>query len=165
MAKATRRLNDLFRDRLKDIYLSEKTILAALPKMAKAADSESLVAAFDKLAAETEEQITRLERVFELIDQAPRGKNCPAMIGIVEEARDIMEKYKDSPALDAGLLSAAQAVEHYEIARYGTLIVWAQQLGMTEAATILTRTLQEKVKTHLLLKLAEKASSRETQTA
>jgi ferritin-like metal-binding protein YciE len=166
MAKATKQLDDLFHEGLRDIYFVEKKILTALPKMAKAAESAGLTAAFDKHAAETEEQVTRLEEVFELIEQAPRGKNCPAIIGIVEEGQEIMKEYRGSPALDAGLLAVAQLVEHYEIARYGTLMVWAQQLSMTEAATILNRTLQEEVRTHaLLLKLAETARSRETQTA
>jgi ferritin-like metal-binding protein YciE len=164
MAKAIKQLDDLFHEGLRDIYFAEKKILSALPKMAKAAQSEGLVAAFEKHVGETEEQVERLEKVFELLDQAPRGKNCAAIIGIIEEGQEVMKEYKGSPALDAGLLAAAQAVEHYEIARYGTLMVWAQQLGMTEAATILNRTLQEEVKTHaLLLRLAE-AASREPQT-
>jgi ferritin-like metal-binding protein YciE len=166
MAKATKQLDDLFHEALKDIYFAEKKILAALPKMAKAAESEDLAAAFKNHLNETEEQVTRLENVFELIDQAPRGKNCPGIMGLLEEGQEIMKEYKGSPALDAGLIAAAQAVEHYEISRYGTLMVWAQQLGMTEAATLLNRTLQEEVKTHaLLIQLAESAINREVQMA
>jgi ferritin-like metal-binding protein YciE len=166
MAKATKQLDDLFHEGLKEIYFAEKKILTALPKMAKAAQSEELVAAFENHVNETEEQVTRLENVFELIDQAPRGKNCPGIMGLLEEGQEITKEYKDSPALDAGLIAAAQAVEHYEISRYGTLMVWAQQLGMTEAATLLNRTLQEEVRTHALLThLAEKAISREAQMA
>jgi ferritin-like metal-binding protein YciE len=166
MSKATKQLDDLFHEALKDIYYAEKKLLTALPKMAKAAESEALAAAFEKHLNETEEQVTRLEKVFELIDQAPRGKNCPGIMGILEEGQEITKEYKGSPALDAGLIAAAQAVEHYEISRYGTLMVWAQQLGMTEAATLLNRTLQEEVKTHALLtKLAETAIIREAQMA
>jgi ferritin-like metal-binding protein YciE len=144
MAKATKQLNDLFHEGLKDIYFAEKKILTALPKMAKAAVSEDLAAAFENHLNETEEHVTRLENVFELIDQKPHGKNCPGIMGLLEEGQEIMKEYKGSPALDAGLIAAAQAVEHYEISRYGTLMVWAQQLGMTEAATLLNRTLQER---------------------
>jgi ferritin-like metal-binding protein YciE len=166
MSKATKQLDDLFHEALKDIYYAEKKLLTALPKMAKAAESEALAAAFEKHLNETEEQVTRLEKVFELIDQAPRGKNCPGIMGILEEGQEITKEYKGSPALDAGLIAAAQAVEHYEISRYGTLMVWAQQLGMMEAATLLNRTLQEEVKTHALLtKLAETAIIREAQMA
>jgi ferritin-like metal-binding protein YciE len=166
MSKATKQLDDLFHEALKDIYYAEKKLLAALPKMAKAAESDALAAAFEKHLNETEEQVTRLEKVFELIDQAPRGKNCPGIMGILEEGQEITKEYKGSPALDAGLIAAAQAVEHYEISRYGTLMVWAQQLGMMEAATLLNRTLQEEVKTHALLtKLAETAIIREAQMA
>jgi ferritin-like metal-binding protein YciE len=166
MSKATKQLDDLFHEALKDIYYAEKKLLTALPKMAKAAESEPLAAAFEKHLNETEEQVTRLEKVFELIDQAPRGKNCPGIMGILEEGQEITKEYKGSPALDAGLIAAAQAVEHYEISRYGTLMVWAQQLGMMEAATLLNRTLQEEVKTHALLtKLAETAIIREAQMA
>jgi len=166
MAKATKQLNELFHEGLKDIYFAEKKILAALPKMANAADSEDLVAAFQEHLDETEEHVTRLEKVFELIDQQPHGKNCPAIIGIVEEGQEVMKEYKGSPALDAGLLAAAQAVEHYEISRYGTLMTWAQQLGMLEAAAILNQTLQEEVEMHsTLTKLAQMPINREAQVA
>jgi ferritin-like metal-binding protein YciE len=132
--------------------------------MAKAAESEDLAAAFENHVNETEEHITRLEDVFELIDQKPHGKSCPGMMGLLEEEQEITKEYKGSSALDAGLIAAAQAVEHYEISRYGTIMVWAQQLRMTEAATLLNRTLQEEVKTHALLsRLAESAINREAQ--
>src|SRR4051812_9477425 len=116
MAKQPKKLDDLFHDTLKDIYYAEKKILTALPKMAKAAQNEDLKAAF-----ETEQQVARLEKVFKTIDEKPQGKKCPAIDGIIDEGKEIMDEYKGSPALDAGLLSAAQAVEHYEITRYGTL--------------------------------------------
>ena len=140
---STKGLEDLFLDGLKDIYYAEKKILKALPKMAKNAESEEVAAAFEKHEAETEAQVERLEQVFKLLDKAARGKTCPAIDGILEEGAEIMEEYKKAPALDAGLVAAAQSVEHYEIARYGTLIAWAEQLGMMEAAELMKATLQE----------------------
>src|SRR5215204_6099867 len=118
-------LPDLFLDTLKDIYFAEKKILAALPKMAKAAQSPKLKAAFEKHHGETETQVERLEQVFASIDETPKGKTCDAIMGILEEGKGIMDEYKGQAALDAGLISAAQAVEHYEMARYGTLKCWA----------------------------------------
>ena len=128
---------------LKDIYYAEKKITKALPKMAKAAESEELTAGFKKHLAETEVQVERLEQVFELLGKPARGKTCPAIDGILKEGEEIMEEYKGAPALDAGLIASAQAVEHYEIARYGTLVVWAEQMGMTDAAELLKLTLGE----------------------
>ena len=112
MAKEPKNLNELFHDTLKDIYYAEKKILTALPKMAKAAQSDDLRAAFKKHEAETEGQVERLERVFEIIGKKAEGKTCEAILGIVEEGQEIMKDYKGSPALDAGLLAGAQAVEH-----------------------------------------------------
>src|SRR5580704_7566125 len=114
-------LRDLFHETLKDIYFAEKKILSTLPKMAKAAQSEDLKATFQKHETETEEHVARLEKVFEEIDKTPRAKTCDAIMGIIEEGQEVMKEFKGAPALDAGLLAAAQAVEHYEIARYGTL--------------------------------------------
>jgi len=122
-------LKELFHDTLKDIYFAEKKILSALPKMAKAAQSSELRAAFEKHERETEEHVTRLEQVFEDLDETPRGKTCDAILGIIAEGQEVMKEFKGMPALDAGLLAAAQAVEHYEIARYGTLKTWAAELG------------------------------------
>jgi ferritin-like metal-binding protein YciE len=136
-------LNDLFLDTLKDIYFAEKQILKALPKMARAAQSEDGKAGFLQHRDETQGQIERLEQVFELIGKPARGKTCEAIQGIIAEGEEIMEDFKGSPALDAGLISSAQAVEHYEIARYGTLIAWAKQLGMTDAVSLLEANLQE----------------------
>jgi ferritin-like metal-binding protein YciE len=150
-------LEDLFLDTLKDVYHAEKQITKALPKMARAAGSPELKAAFTTHLEETRGQIVRLEQVFELMDKPARAKPCAAMQGLVEEGQEVMEEYK-GPALDAGLLSSAQAVEHYEIARYGTLAAWADQLGMTEAAALLRETLAEEKKTdELLTGLAEQA--------
>ena len=140
-------LNDLFLDTLKDIYFAEKHILKALPKMAKAAHSDKLRAAFEKHEGETEGHVERLEKVFDLLDEPARSKTCDAIVGILDEGKEIMAEYKGTEALDAGLLAAAQAVEHYEIARYGTLKAWATKLGMTEAVRLLDETLQQEHKT------------------
>jgi ferritin-like metal-binding protein YciE len=155
MAKERKKLDELFHDTLKDIYFAEKKIVAALPKMAKAAQNDDLRAAFEKHMGETEGQIERLEQVFELIEEKPQGKRCAAIEGILEEGQEIIKEYKGSPALDAGLVSSAQAVEHYEIARYGTLRTWAEELGMPEAARLLQATLDEEEATdHALTELA-----------
>ena len=131
-------LQDLFHDTLKDIYFAEKKILTALPKMAKAAQSDDLRAAFEKHERETQKQVERLEQVFDLLGESARGKNCPAIMGIIEEGQEIMKEYKGTPALDAGLLSAAQSVEHYEISRYGTLKTWAGELGLVKPSSFST---------------------------
>jgi ferritin-like metal-binding protein YciE len=140
---STKTLDDLFLDTLKDIYYAEKQILKALPKMARAAQSEEGKAGFLKHRDETQGQIERLDQVFEIIGKPARGKTCEAIQGILAEGEEIMEDFKGSPALDAGLISSAQAVEHYEIARYGTLIAWAGQLGLKDAVPLLKATLQE----------------------
>jgi ferritin-like metal-binding protein YciE len=140
-------LDDLFLDTIKDIYYAEKQIVKTLPKMAKAATAPELKAGFEQHAEETQGHIERLEQVFELIGKPARGKTCDAILGILEEGKSIMEDFKGTVALDAGLVSAAQAVEHYEIARYGTLKTWATQLGLTEAAALLDATLKEEVAT------------------
>ena len=166
MAKQPKQLDELFHECLKDIYFAEKKILVALPKMAKAAKLEEAKAAFEKHRAETEKQVQRLEQIFEMIDKEPRGKQCPAIIGIVEEGQEIIEDYEDSPALDAGLIGAAQAVEHYEIARYGTLKAWATELGLKDAVKLIDATLSEETKTDLALtKLAEASANSRAQAA
>jgi ferritin-like metal-binding protein YciE len=146
-----KKLDDLFLETLKDIYYAEKQILRALPKMAKNANSPELKQAFEAHKQETEGQVERLQQIFEMLDKPARGKTCDAILGIIEEGKEIMEDFAGSPALDAGLVGAAQAVEHYEIARYGTLKAWAGQLGMKEAAALLDATLQEEMKTDKLL--------------
>jgi len=156
MTTKEKNLNDLFLDTLKDVYYAEKQILKALPKMAKAAQSDKLRAAFEKHHGETEDQVERLEQIFELMDKPPRAKTCEAIQGILDEGKMIMDEYKGSEALDAGMVAAAQAVEHYEISRYGTLKQWAQQLGMKDAVPLLDATLQEEKKTdESLTQLAE----------
>ena len=136
-------LDDLFLDTLKDIYYAEKQIVKTLPKMAKAATSPDLKAGFQAHLEETEGHIERLEQIFELIGKPARGKTCDAILGIIEEGKSIMDEFKGTVALDAGLISAAQAVEHYEMARYGTLKTWAAQLGMKDAVKLLDATLKE----------------------
>ena len=140
-------LSALFLDTLKDIYYAEKQIYKALPKMAKAASSDQLRNAFEKHHDETEEHIERLEKVFDLLGKPARGKKCEAIEGIIDEGKEIMDEYRNEPALDAGLIAAAQAVEHYEISRYGTLKSWAEKLSMNEAMKLLDQTLAEEKKT------------------
>ena len=140
-------LDDLFLDTLKDIYFAEKQIVKALPKMAKAAQSPQLRAGFEKHLGETEGHVERLEQIFDILDVPARGKTCEAILGILEEGKSIMEDFKDTPALDAGLVSAAQAVEHYEIARYGTLKAWAKQMGRGDVMKLLEATETEEIAT------------------
>jgi ferritin-like metal-binding protein YciE len=140
-------LKDLFSETLKDIYFAEKQILRALPKMAKEASSPELKQAFETHREQTEGHVERLNEVFELLGRPARGKTCEAILGIIDEAKEIIEDFKGAEALDAGLASSAQAVEHYEIARYGTLKTWAQELGLKDAAKLLDETLQEEIKT------------------
>ena len=162
MAKSGKTLRDLFHDTLKDIYFAEKKILTTLPKMAKAARNEDLIAAFEKHRRETVGHVERLEEVFELIEKKPQGKTCEAIVGITDEGAEIIKEYKGTAALDAGLLAAAQAVEHYEISRYGTLKAWAEKLGLTEAAELLDETLEEEKKTDAALTdIAERAINAE----
>jgi ferritin-like metal-binding protein YciE len=159
-----KQLDELFHDTLKDIYYAEKKILAALPKMAKAAQNDELAAAFVKHHGETEGQIERLEEIFSEIEEKPQGKKCNAIEGILEEGKEIMQEYKGSPALDAGLLAAAQAVEHYEISRYGTLKTWAEKLGLETAVNLLEATLKEEEATdEALTEIAETAVNAEAQ--
>ncbi len=142
MASA-RSLQELFLSTLQDIYHGEKQILKALPKMAKNATTPELKQAFQHHYEQTEGQVERLQRVFELMNKSARGRTCEAIEGLVEEGKEVMNEAETGEVMDAGLIAAAQAVEHYEIARYGTLRSWAQQLGMQEAAQLLEQTLQE----------------------
>jgi ferritin-like metal-binding protein YciE len=144
-------LSALFLDTLKDIYYAEKQIYKALPKMAKVAQSDQLRGAFEKHHDETEAHIERLEEVFELLGKPARGKKCDAIEGILDEGKQVIDEYQDAPALDAGLLAAAQSVEHYEISRYGTLKTWADRLGLKDAVKLLGETLEEEKKTDEIL--------------
>ena len=151
MAKEVKKLNELFLDTLKDVYFAENKIVEVLPKMQEAASNAQLKAAFEKHLGETEIHVERLEQVFESIGEKPEKKTCAAILGITDEGDEIMEEYEGSPALDAGLLAAAQAVEHYEMSRYGTLRTWALELGYTDAAGLLQTTLDEEQATDLAL--------------
>lgn len=151
MAKEIKTLDILFHDTLKDVYFAEHKIIETLPTMQEAAQSIQLKDAFTKHLAETNVHVERLEKVFQIIGKKPDAKTCNAILGITEEGAEIMEEYEGSPALDAGLLSAAQAVEHYEMSRYGTLRTWALELGLNEAAGLLQTTLDEEQATDLVL--------------
>jgi ferritin-like metal-binding protein YciE len=146
---AEKALNDLFLDTLKDIYYAEKQI--SLPEMAKTAASERLRAAVEQHHEQTEMQIERLEKIFEMQGKPARGKKCDAIEGILDEGKEIMAEYESTPALDAGLLAAAQAVEHYEISRYGKLKTWADRLNLPNAVKLLNETLNEEKKTDDML--------------
>jgi ferritin-like metal-binding protein YciE len=144
-------LEDLFLHTLQDIYHGEKQITKALPKMAKAATSPKLTEALRTHLLETEGQIERLEKVFQLMDERAKGKTCEAMKGLIKEGEEVIDEAGDGDVCDAGLIAAGQAVEHYEIARYGTLIIWAKQLGMGRAAQLLEQNLQEEKNADKLL--------------
>jgi ferritin-like metal-binding protein YciE len=140
-------LDDLFLDTIKDIYFAEQQIVKVLPKMARAAQSPELKAGFEQHRQESEGHVARLEQIFEMLGKSARGKPCDAIIGIIGEGKSVMDTFSGTAAVDAGLVAAAQAVEHYEIARYGTLKTWANQLGYTDAVTLLDATLSEEVAT------------------
>ena len=148
---ADKDLKALFLHQLKDTYFAEHAILKALPKLAEAARSSELRGAFGVHLEETKTQVNRLEQVFQLIGQKPEGVECKAILGIIAEGDEIIEEFGGSETLDVGLISSAQAVEHYEIARYGTLLAWAKQLGMDEAEALLSETLIEEENTDQLL--------------
>lgn len=148
-------LAELFLWQLKDVYGAESQILKALPKMAKQASSPDLREAFETHLEETEGQVERLNKVFETLGVKASGEKCQALEGIIQEAEEVMDEFKDPAVLDAGMIAAAQAVEHYEIARYGTLIAWAEQLGKGEISELLQETLnEEKHADELLNKIA-----------
>lgn len=136
-------LEDLFIHTLKDVLYAERKVLKALPKMERKADDEKLKAAFAAHRDETESQINRLEDVFEMLGKPARGAKCDAMVGLIEETEGLIADIDDAETLDAALIASAQAVEHYEIARYGTLVAWAKQLGRKDAAALLQETLDE----------------------
>jgi ferritin-like metal-binding protein YciE len=155
-------LTDLFLDELADMYDAEKRIAKALPKMAKAAQAPELKEAFDTHLIETEGHITKLEEVFALFEEKAKGKTCEATVGLLKEGDDIAAEFKDSPALDAALIAAAQKVEHYEIASYGTLKTWATLLGNEEAAEVLGEILDEEKATDSgLTEIAQSQSNEE----
>lgn len=157
-----RSLDDLFTHFVRDMYYAEKQVLKTLPKMARKADSAELREAFEHHREETEGQIANLEKVFEMLDLRPRGVTCQAIEGILDEGKEIMEEATDADTRDAGMIAAAQAVEHYEITRYGTMIAWANRLEMKDAASLLQANLdQEYAADQKLSKLAETKLNRE----
>lgn len=166
MPKKVKTLDELFHETLKDIYYAENKLTKAILKMAKAAQSKDLKKAFEKHAVETKAQVVRLEKVFKNIGKKPQGKTCAAINGIIKEGDEVAKDFKGSPALDAGLLAAAQAVEHYEISRYGTLKSWAEELGDNESARLLNETLTEEKNTdESLTRLAEAAVNQHAEAA
>jgi ferritin-like metal-binding protein YciE len=155
---AEKDLNALFVHQLKDTYFAENAILKSLPQLAEAAQSEELKGALAVHVKETEVQVKRLEQVFRIVGEKPEGVECKAIQGIIAEGQEILEEFGEGEALDSGLIAAAQAVEHYEITRYGTLLAWAKQLGLSEAESLLQETLVEEENTdELLSELAEDA--------
>ena len=159
-------LQELYVEELKDLYSAERQIVKALPKMVKNATNPELKQAFSNHLDETEGHVARLEKVFAAIDKKPQAKTCDAIVGITDEGAEIMKEYKGSPALDAGLLAAAQAVEHYEISRYGTLKTWANELGLSDAVRLLEQTLDEEKKTDATLtEIAESVVNQEAEAA
>jgi ferritin-like metal-binding protein YciE len=163
MAAKQKTLDDLFLHTLKDIYYAEKKILKNLRKMSKAAKGEELRQAFEAHRVETEGQIERLEQVFEILGKRASGVTCEAINGIIEEGEGMMEDFGDSEVADAALVAAAQAIEHYEIVRYGTLKTYAEELGIKDAAKLIDQNLQEEKKTDTLL--TEVAETRANKTA
>lgn len=153
---AEKGLESLFYDTLRDMYYAERHILKTLPKLERAAVSDELKAAFGQHLRETEGQVKRLEQVFTMIDRKPVSKRCEAIDGILKEGDEHLDEYKGSPAADAALIASAQAVEHYEITRYGTLRRWASMLGLSQGSDLLSETLEEEARTdELLTKIAE----------
>ena len=144
-------MDDLFLHLVKDMYNAEKQLVKALPKMAKKTQSAELKKAFETHKDETEGHVERLEKIFEMLDKRAQGKTCVAMEGLVEEGKEAMDEIEDAEVLDAALLAGAQAVEHYEISRYGTMVALAKQLGMKDAAKLLDQTLEEEKKPDALL--------------
>jgi ferritin-like metal-binding protein YciE len=165
-SKDIKTFDDLFLHQLEDVYYAENQIIKALPKMADKATAPDLKAGFETHLRETEGQVRRLEQVFKLIGEKPKGATCPAIDGIIKEANEVAGDIADKRVLDAALIASAQAVEHYEITRYGTLIAWAKQLGHDDAARILEETLaEEKATDEKLTKLAESKINAKAETA
>jgi len=158
-------LRELFVEELKDLYSAENQLLKALPKMAKAATSPELRKGFEKHLTETQEQVARLEAIFEDLDESPKGKKCKAMEGLVEEGSEVIEEDMDDDVRDAALIAAAQRVEHYEIAGYGCVRTYAELLGESKAAKLLQKTLDEEGKTDKSLTSLAEAINVEAESA
>jgi ferritin-like metal-binding protein YciE len=154
-------LNELFLDQLKDIYFAERMIYKTLPKMAEAAKASDLKQAFNTHQAQTKEHMARLEQVFDMIGEKAEPKTCEAINGIIAEGEETIQKFGASDAIDTGLIAAAEAVEHYEMARYGALAAWARELKLTQAEQLLNQTRQEEVQTEqLLVKIGQQEADR-----
>jgi len=159
-------LHELFLDELADVYNAEQQLTKALPKLAKSAQSEELREAFESHLEETRQHVTRLEDVAKSLDETLKRKTCAAMKGLVEEANEIIQEQKDSTALDAALIAAAQKAEHYEIASYGTLVAWAEEMGHQEAVDLLTATLdEEKTADEKLTSIAESSANQKAEAS
>jgi ferritin-like metal-binding protein YciE len=159
-------LDDLFLHQLQDVYYAENQITKALPKMIEKATAPELKQGFETHLRETEGQIARLEQAFQALDQKPKAVTCPAIDGIIKEANEVAGEVSDKAVLDAALIASAQAVEHYEITRYGTLIAWAKQLGHTQVVSLLQATLdEEKATDEKLTTLAESKANRAAELA
>jgi ferritin-like metal-binding protein YciE len=164
MASKLETLEDLYEDLLKDLYSAEKQLVKALPKMVKTAESEDLQRAFKEHLGQTEQHVERLERIFSNLGGSPRGKKCVGMEGLIEEGSELMKEDVDPDVLDAGLIAAAQKVEHYEIASYGTARAWAEKIGHNDAVRLLQQTLEEEsMANEKLTELAESHINMEAQ--
>lgn len=157
-------LHELFLDELADLLSAETQLTKALPKMAKAAQSEELREALESHLSETEGHIDRLKQVFESVDEKPKSKTCKAMKGLIEEGSEMLQELKGKSSIDAGIIAAGQKVEHYEIASYGTVIAWAEQMGHSEAVELLEQTLEEeKAADEKLTEVAESIANQEAE--
>lgn len=164
MASKIATLEDLYTDMLKDLYSAEKQLVKALPKMAKAAQSSDLQKAFQDHLKQTEGHVERIERIFAEMDGSPRGKKCMGMEGLVSEGSELLQEDIDPEVIDAGLIAAAQKVEHYEIASYGTVRTWAERLGKNSAVRLLQQTLdEESAADEKLTQIAESHANMEAQ--
>jgi ferritin-like metal-binding protein YciE len=164
MASKMTTLEDLYTDMLKDLYSAEKQLVKALPKMAKNAQSPDLQKAFQEHLRQTEGHVERIERIFSDLEGSPRGKKCVGMEGLIEEGNEILQEDAEPDVLDAGLIAAAQKVEHYEIASYGTARAWAERLGHDKAARLLQQTLEEEsMANEKLTRIAESHVNMEAQ--
>jgi ferritin-like metal-binding protein YciE len=160
MAKEQQGLKELWIDELRDLYDAENRLVKALPKMAKASNSEELRTGFENHLEQTKGHVDRLEEIFESLDEKPTGKLCPAMVGLVKEGSQTMEEDFEGPVMDAALIASAQRVEHYEIAAYGCVSTWATLLGENDAAALLEKTLEEEKETdEKLSELAEQINT------
>jgi ferritin-like metal-binding protein YciE len=155
---ATKTMNDLLLSTMQDVYYAERQILKALPKLAKASENQELKNALLHHREETQGQVERLQKAFDALGKRARGQTCEAINGLIEEGDEVVEEFPEGTIRDAGILACAQAVEHYEMARYGTMVAWAKAIGADEVADLMHETLEEEKKADTLLnQLAKKA--------